>query len=129
MDLGPPPKTRDRLPDSSPNLDRDTAAKLVEEDHKLVRFFIPGTARWPQIAKVTTGLGQYLTDAVRAVARENPRLQGVVDVTDFNATTAGQRIVDGSRLTTPQTRPPEKSRRGFGAIRCPYVSRPVKMPL
>jgi type I restriction enzyme M protein len=35
---------------------------------------------------------------VRAVARENPRLQGVVDVVDFNATTAGQRIVDDQRL-------------------------------
>src|SRR5712691_6580409 len=35
---------------------------------------------------------------MRAVARENPRLQGVIDVVDFNATTAGQRIVDDQRL-------------------------------
>ena len=46
-------------------------------------------SRWPAIARVTTGLGQYLTDAARAVARENPRLQGVVDTVDFNATAAG----------------------------------------
>jgi type I restriction enzyme M protein len=78
--------------------DRKTAAKLVEQDHKLVRFYIPEAARWPKIAKITTGLGQALTDAVRAVARENPRLSGVVDVTDFNATAAGQRIVDDGRL-------------------------------
>ena len=43
-------------------------------------------------------MGEHLTDAVRAVARENPRLQGVIDVVDFNATTAGQRIVDDQRL-------------------------------
>jgi type I restriction enzyme M protein len=79
--------------------DHATAAKLVKQDHKLVRFFIPEKARWPKIAATTTGLGQFLTDAVRAVARENPRLSGVIDVTDFNATAAGQRIVDDQHLT------------------------------
>jgi type I restriction enzyme M protein len=78
--------------------DQKTAAKLVEQDHKLVRFYLPEKARWPKIVKITTGLGEALTDAVRAVARENPRLSGVIDVTDFNATTAGQRIVDDGRL-------------------------------
>ncbi|MEW6297834.1 MAG: N-6 DNA methylase [Thermodesulfobacteriota bacterium] len=75
------------------------ALKLVEQDHRLVRFYIPEPARWPAIATKTTGLGEHLTDAVRTVARENPRLSGVIDVTDFNATTAGQRIVDDGRLT------------------------------
>lgn len=65
------------------------AFKLMEQDHKLVRFFIPKKARWAEIARKTTGLGEYLTDAVRAVARENPRLSGVTDATDFNATTSG----------------------------------------
>ncbi len=74
------------------------ALKLVEQDHKLVRFFIPRKARWSEAARKTTGLGEYLTDAVRAVARENPRLSGVIDVTDFNATTSGQRILDDDRL-------------------------------
>jgi type I restriction enzyme M protein len=77
---------------------RAQAEKLVESDHKLVRFYIPPEARWPAIARVTTGLGQYLTDAVRAVARENPRLQGVIDLVDFNATAAGQRILDDEPL-------------------------------
>ncbi len=44
------------------------------------------------------GLGQYLTDQVRAVARLNPDLQGVIDAVDFNATAAGQRMVDDGRL-------------------------------
>src|SRR5207302_4167682 len=78
--------------------DQKTAAKLVDQDHKLVRFFIPKKARWSTIAEKTTGLGEFLTDAVRAVARENPRLSGVIDVIDFNATAAGQRTVDDGRL-------------------------------
>lgn len=90
--------------------DSDTAAKFVEQDHKLVRFYIPPIARWEIIAEKKwnelrqakgekeCGVGEHLTDAVRAVARENTRLSGVIDVTDFNATTAGQRIVDDGRL-------------------------------
>ena len=78
--------------------DVKTAAKLVEQDHKLVRFYIPQKARWSFIVEKSTGLGELLTDAVRAIARENPRLSGVIDVTDFNATAAGQRMVDDGRL-------------------------------
>lgn len=86
---------------------RDVAVHIVEEErqrgiiangHGSVRFYIPENARWPNIRKQTTGLGQYLTDAVRAVARENPRLQGVIDLVDFNATAAGQRIVPDAYL-------------------------------
>ncbi len=75
-----------------------SAIKIVQQDHGLVRFFLPEKARWSEISLRTTGLGEYLTDAVRAVARENPRLGGVIDVTDFNATQAGQRILDDDRL-------------------------------
>jgi type I restriction enzyme M protein len=76
----------------------ELAARLVEDDHDLVRFYLPPPARWPALATITTGLGQALTDAVRAAARENPRLAGVIDVVDFNATAAGQRAVDDGRL-------------------------------
>ncbi len=70
------------------------ALHLVEQDHALVRFYLPETARWEAIrTHAVTGLGQYLTDAVRAAARQNPRLAGVIDMVDFNATAAGQRIV------------------------------------
>lgn len=44
--------------------------------------------------------GEHLTDAVRALSTANPQLQGVIDVVDFNATAAGQRIVDDVRLAT-----------------------------
>src|SRR4051812_37347189 len=75
------------------------AERLVSADHNLVRFFVPEPARWAAIARTTSGLGEHLTDSVRATARENPRLAGVIDIVDFNATTAGQRMVDDGRLT------------------------------
>jgi len=77
---------------------RSNAEKLVEQDHKLVRFYLPKQTRWPEIKTKTTGLGEYLTDAVRAHARENPKLQGAIDIVEFNATTAGQRIIDDQTL-------------------------------
>jgi type I restriction enzyme M protein len=80
--------------------ERDLAATLVEEDHDLVRFYVPHSARWRVIAQKTTGLGEHLTDAIRDLSRANPKLQGVIDVVDFNATTAGQRIVDDHRLAS-----------------------------
>lgn len=80
----------------------ELATKLVEEAHQrgqsIVRFYLPPEARWNEIRKKTTGLGEYLTDAMRAVARENPKLHGVIDVVDFNATAAGQRIIDDPPL-------------------------------
>jgi type I restriction enzyme M protein len=75
-----------------------STAKYVDTDHSLVRFYIPSNARWPNVARQTTNLGEYLTDAVRAVARENPKLSGVIDVRDFNETAAGQRILSDDRL-------------------------------
>jgi type I restriction enzyme M protein len=78
--------------------DPELAEQLVTEDHSLVWFYLPEDARWKNIALQTTGVGQYLTDAVRAIARHNPQLQGVVDIVDFNATTSGQRIISEDRL-------------------------------
>jgi len=80
--------------------DPEVAAHIVEEDHGLVRFYVPAIARWQEAARRTTGLGEHLTDAARAVARENPAMQGVIDMVDFNATAAGQRIVDDGRLAS-----------------------------
>ena len=73
-------------------------AEFVDEDHSLVRFYIPKEARWENVAKQTTGLGEYLTNAVRAVSRQNQKLIGVIDVKDFNETAAGQRILGDEQL-------------------------------
>ncbi len=79
------------------------ALSLIEQERArgsvtLVRFYIPEHARWEVLRQKTAGLGQALTDAVRAVARENPRLAGVIDMVDFNATAAGQRIISDDHL-------------------------------
>ena len=78
--------------------DEETALELVKKDHGLVRFYIPPTAKWETIRLTTTKVGERVTDAVRAIAKENPKLQGVIDIVDFNATVSGQRIIDDTRL-------------------------------
>jgi len=78
--------------------DERLAAALVEQDHGLVTFYIPPEARWSTLAKRTQKIGEGLTDAVRWVARENPVLDGVINRVDFNATTAGQRILPDDTL-------------------------------
>ncbi|SCG85974.1 type I restriction-modification system subunit M [Methanobacterium congolense] len=78
--------------------DEEIAEELLTDDHSLVRFYIPKDARWKEIAKQSIGVGEYLTNAVRSIARENPKLQGVIDIVDFNATTAGQRIISEGKL-------------------------------
>lgn len=79
---------------------RDVVEELLKGDHSLVRFYMPEKARWGSIAMQTTGIGEYLTDAVRTISRENPKLQGVVDIVDFNETAAGQRIISEDKLKT-----------------------------
>jgi type I restriction enzyme M protein len=87
--------------------DERTAQDVIDADRRLVRFYVPAEARWSfirnpslweAVSKPPTTLGEALTDAVRAVARANPRLEGVIDPVDFNATAAGQPIVDNERL-------------------------------
>jgi type I restriction enzyme M protein len=73
-------------------------AGYVDTDHSLVRFYIPVQSRWDAVSRQTTNLGEYLTDAVRWVSRENPRLSGVIDIKDFNETAAGQRILGDNQL-------------------------------
>ncbi len=61
-----------------------STVKYADTDYSLVRFYIPGEARWINVARQTTNLGEYLTDAVRAVARENSKLSGVIDVKNIS---------------------------------------------
>jgi type I restriction enzyme M protein len=88
--------------------DTETALTILDEDHSLVRFYIPELATWPVLAgrkqvewpagKAPKTLGERLTNAVRAVARANPSLQGVVDIVDFNETRNGEREVSDEAL-------------------------------
>ncbi len=87
----------------------EAARMVVESDHEdalrnnrkpIVRFYIPDAYSWKKIRNHSAdgSLGEFVTDAMREVARLNPDLQGVVDVKDFNERQSGQRTLDDDRL-------------------------------
>lgn len=78
--------------------DMKVAEDIAHQDHSVLRFYLPVEARWNSISTKTSSVGESLTNAVRSIAKENPKLQGVIDIVDFNATTAGQRIISDDRL-------------------------------
>jgi type I restriction enzyme M protein len=87
------------MEEAEPILEAEREEGLFRSGRGSVRFYIPPKARWEAIwSHGQTGLGQYLTDAVRSVAQENPRLHGVIDIKDFNETAAGQRVVPDEYL-------------------------------
>jgi len=69
--------------------DEDTAKEIIGKDHSLVRFYIPPRSIWREIRKLTTRIGEGITEALRRIAKDNPSLQGVIDIVDFNATVSG----------------------------------------
>lgn len=84
---------------------RKKAFQLAKADHKFVRFYLPlvpddsEQSVWSVIRKLSDKIGEGVTTHMRAIARENPLLQGIVDRVDFNATTHGQRDLDDDRLS------------------------------
>ena len=84
---------------------RKKAFLLTRADHKLVRFYLPLVPEdteqpvWSVIRKLSDRIGEGVTTHMRAIARENPLLQGIIDRVDFNATTHGQRDLDDDRLS------------------------------
>lgn len=96
---------------------RNKAFKLAAMDWKkakpgkdgkkkaMVRFFIPllpdnpEDSVWSVIRKLSDKIGEGVTTHMRAIAKENPLLQGIIDRVDFNATTHGQRDLDDDRLS------------------------------
>lgn len=88
----------------------DVARAVVEADHEdalksgrrsIVRFFIPATYAWAAVRRYPAdgSLGEFLTTAMRDVARLNSDLQGVLDVKDYNEKQSGQRTLDDDRLS------------------------------
>ncbi len=82
---------------------------IIKADHKdalknnrspIVRFYIPQQYRWEALRNHPADghLGEFVTDAMRQATHFNPRLQGVLDVEDFNERQSGQRILDDDRL-------------------------------
>jgi len=91
---------------------RARAFKLVKQDKKLVRFYLPLEPKDPEndvwsVIRIPpsktdsnpVGEGERITSLLRAIADENPLLKGIIDRVDFNATTHGQRDIDDTRLS------------------------------
>jgi type I restriction enzyme M protein len=84
---------------------RRKAFELVKLDKGLVRFYLPFSPVnpeepvWSVIRRLSDTIGLTLTTYLRDVAKENPRLSGIIDRVDFNATTHGQRDIDDDRLS------------------------------
>src|SRR5262249_22168174 len=83
---------------------RAKAFRLVEKDHKLVRFYLPLKPQdptepvWSVIRTLTRRIGENLTTYLHDIAKANPALEGIIDRMAFNATTHGQRDMDDDRL-------------------------------
>jgi type I restriction enzyme M protein len=84
---------------------RNKAFQLAQHDKKLVRFYLPLVPDdpeqpvWSVLRKLADRIGEGVTSHMRAIARENPLLQGIIDRVDFNATTHGQRDLADDRLS------------------------------
>jgi len=85
--------------------------KAKDKKKAMVRFYLPllpddpEESIWSVIRKRSKsdaeqmGEGERVTSHMRAIAKENPLLQGIIDRVDFNATTHGQRDLDDDRLS------------------------------
>ena len=93
--------------------DRKVAQEIAENDHDLLRFYLPPEARWGVISGREThqwplddrgrstrphDIGEHLTRAVRAVVRQNPSLSGVIDLVDFASERNGERDLNPAKL-------------------------------
>jgi type I restriction enzyme M protein len=88
--------------------DRETAIAILDEDHSLVRFYVPAEARWAVVsgrekfewprAQTPKSLGEQLTTTIRAIVKHNPSLAGVIDIVDYNETRNGEREISDAAL-------------------------------
>src|SRR5262249_7479931 len=107
---------------------RAKAFRLVENDHKLVRFYLPLKPQdpdqpvWSVIRKLTGKIRDSLTGYLHEIARATPALEGIIDRMDFNATTHGQRDVDDDRLSNLIERVSEK-RLGLADVEADVIGR------
>ena len=93
---------------------RAKAFKLVEADWRqtrssnqkpMVRFYLPMVPKnpddpvWSVIRTLSDRIGEQLTNYLLDIADANPKLKGIINRVDFNATVHGQRELDDDRLS------------------------------
>lgn len=87
----------------------ELAHEIIKADHAdalktgrapIVRFYLPNDYRWIALRNhpVDGSLGEFVTEAMREVARLNPPLDGVLNIRDYNERQSGQRTLDDDRL-------------------------------
>lgn len=86
----------------------ETALKIASADHTVVRFYMPPEARWAIISgrerfewpkdEAPRDIGEHLTKAIRAVVKQNPDLDGTINVVDFAAERNGERDINPAKL-------------------------------
>ncbi|MFJ6428347.1 N-6 DNA methylase [Microbacterium maritypicum] len=94
--------------------DREVAIEIADNDHSLLRFYLPPESRWAVISgrapydwpddergRTTRprDIGEHLTKAVRGVVRFNPTLAGVIDIVDFAAERNAERDINPAKLS------------------------------
>ena len=92
----------------------EIAREIAENDHKLLRFYLPPEGRWAVVSgreayewpvdehersTRPADTGEHLTKAVRAVVRHNPTLDGVINLVDFAAERNEVRDIPSDRLS------------------------------
>ena len=119
--------------------DCSMALEIAEQDHELLRFYLPPEVRWavisgreqfdwPQDEKGNStsprDIGEHLTKAVRAVVRQNPSLSGVIDVVDFAAERNGERDINPAKLReVVETFSDSRYRLGLGDVQPDFLGR------
>lgn len=86
----------------------DAARSVIEADPSVVRFYIPPEASWAVVSRrkpfdwpeerQPKTYGEQITLTVRAIARANPTLQGVIDIVDYNEIRNGEREISDEAL-------------------------------
>jgi type I restriction enzyme M protein len=89
--------------------DATTTMAVLEADHSLVRFYLPPECRWPVVSRreqfkwpkgrEPKTLGEQLTSTVRAIAKANATLSGVIDIVEYNAAPHGEREISDQALS------------------------------
>ena len=66
----------------------------------IVHFYIPKEYRWNKVRNHPRNgkLGEFITSALRAVAKRNSELKDVLDVKDYNEKRQNQRVLDDEHL-------------------------------
>ena len=119
--------------------DREAALEIAEDDHDVLRFYLPPEARWAVIngreahewplddhdrSTRPRDIGEHLTKAVRAVVRHNPSLSGVIDLVDFAAERNGERDVNPAKLAAVvETFSDQRYRLGLADVQPDFLGR------